>query len=313
MAKKKPYRFIVYLAARCAALVLSFFSRRWALALARGIGHLGYLLVPSLRTKILKNLKFAYGEEKTSRETEAIAEKVLGHMLQTAFDFLRFSQFARSRKVPPFIETGEAFSLCKDILQEGKGLIIMTAHMGNWELLAGIFGMQGFSGAVVGRHIYYEPYNRWIVALREAVKIRTIYRDQAVRDIHEQLKQNGIVGLLPDQDMDNIRGIFVDFFGRPAYTSIAPVKFALATGTPLLPAFLVRVPGDRYKLMTGKLIRPKMDGNRDEAVRRYTEVWMRCFEEMIRQYPDQWAWMHDRWKTTPQKLASQKKEEVRVS
>lgn len=313
MAKRKPYRLIVYLAARCGAGILSLLPRRWALALARGIGRLGFWSVPVLRTRILKNMTFAFGKEKTSREIEAIAGKVLGHMLQTAFDFLRFSQFARFGKVPQFIETGDAFSLCKDILQEGKGVIIMTAHMGNWELLAGIFGMQGFTGGVVGRRIYYEPYNRWIVGLRESVKVRTIYRDQAVRDIHEHLKQNRIVGLLPDQDMDNVRGIFVDFFGHPAYTSVAPVKLALSNGTPLLPAFLVRVPGDRYKLVAGEPIRPKTEGDRDEAVRKYTEAWMRCFEDMIRQYPDQWAWMHDRWKTTPEKVASLKREKAGIS
>ena len=313
MAKKKPYRFIVYLAARCGAAILALLPRRLALALARGIGYLGYLGIASLRTEIRKNLKFAYGEEKTSREIEAIAGKVLGNILQTAFDFLWFTQFVWLKKAPSFVEVGEAYSLCKDILQEGKGLIIMTAHMGNWELLAGIVTMQGFKGAVVGRRIYYEPYNRWIVRLREAVKVRTIYRNHAVRGIHEQLRQNGIVGLLPDQDMDNVRGIFVDFFGHPAYTSIAPVKFALSSGAPILPAFLVRLPGDRYKLVTGKPIRPQLEGDRHETIRKYTEAWMKYFEEMIRQYPDQWAWMHDRWKTTPQKVASQKQQEVSLS
>jgi len=306
VAKKKSYRFIVYLAARCGAAVLAFLPRCLALALARGIGTLGYLGVASLREEIRKNLKFAYGGEKTSQEIEAIGKKVLGHMLQTAFDFLRFTQFARFKKIPSFIEVDEAFSVYKDILQEGKGLIIMTAHMGNWELLAGVITMQGFTGAVIGRRIYYEPYNRWIVRLRKAVKVYTIYRDQAVREIHELLKQNGIVGLLPDQDMDNVRGIFVDFFGHPAYTSIAPVKFALSSGAPILPAFLVRLPGDRYKLVTGEPIRPRVEGDRAEAVRKYTEKWMRCFEEMIRKFPDQWAWMHDRWKTTPQMMAFQK-------
>ncbi len=313
MAKKKPYRFIVYLAARFGAGALSLLPRGLALALARGIGRLGYWLVPAHRARIRKNLFFAFGREKTSREVDAIGARVLGNMLQTAFDFLRFSQFARAGKVPPFVETGDAFSLCKDILQEGKGVIIMTAHMGNWELLAGIFGMQGFSGAVVGRRIYYEPYNRWIVGLRESVKVRTIYRDQAVRDIHELLKRKSVVGLLPDQDMDQVRGIFVDFFGHPAYTSVAPVKLALSTGAPLLPAFLVRVPGDRYKLIVEKPVRPRSDGSRDEAVRKYTEAWMRCFEAVIRRYPDQWAWMHDRWRTTPEKAASLKQPKAGTS
>lgn len=313
MAKKKFYRFWVYVMARLGAALLSLMPRRWALVLARAAGGLGYFCVPSLRVGILRNLKFAYGEEKTSGEIEAIGKKVLGHMLQTAFDFLRFTQFAGFKKVPPFIEAGDAFSFCKDLLQEGKGLIIMTAHMGNWELLAGIFGMQGFSGAVVGRRIYYEPYNRWIVGLRQSVRVETIYRDQAIREIHAQLKGNGIVGLLPDQDMDNIRGVFVNFFGRPAYTSVAPVKIALSNGTPLLPAFLIRIPGDRYKLVLGEVIRPRLEGNRNEAVHHYTTMWMRSFEAVIRQYPEQWAWMHNRWKTTPEKVTLMKKKEEDLS
>jgi len=277
--------------------------------LARAAGSLGFWLVPYQRNKIIENLRFAYGDAKNPAELKAIGRQVIGHMLQTAVDFFLFARLSRD-KAASFVETGNAFSFCKDILQEGKGLIIMTAHMGNWELLAGIFGLQGFRGAVVGRRIYYEPYNRWIVGLRRSVGVETIYQDEAVRKIHQHLKAGEIVGLLPDQDMDKVRGIFVDFFGKPAYTSIAPVKFAMSLGAPMLPAFMVRLPGDRYKLILGKLIRPKMDGDRDAAVRKYTEAWMRSFEEVIRQYPGQWGWMHDRWKTKPEEAALNLAEEA---
>lgn len=176
----------------------------------------------------------------------------------------------------------------------------MTAHLGNWELLAGVFGLQGFRGAVVGRRIYYEPYNRWIVSLRNSVGIRTIYQDEAVRQVHATLKAGEIVGLLPDQDRDRVHGIFVSFFGRPAYTSVAPVKFSMASGAPILPAFMVRKPGNRYELLLGNVIRPKIEGSdRTASVRKYTEAWMKDFEEVIRRYPEQWGWMHDRWKTKP--------------
>jgi KDO2-lipid IV(A) lauroyltransferase len=179
----------------------------------------------------------------------------------------------------------------------------MTAHMGNWELLAGIFGLQGFQGGVVGRRIYYEPYNRWIVGLRDSVGVQTIYQDEAVRQIHKHLKAGAIVGLLPDQDMDRVRGIFVDFFGTPAFTSVAPVKIAMAAEVPVLPAFMIRLPGNRYKLVLGEVFRPRIEGNdRQASIRKYTETWMREFEKMIRQYPDQWGWMHDRWKTTPEQV-----------
>ncbi|HOW58481.1 MAG TPA: lysophospholipid acyltransferase family protein [Candidatus Omnitrophota bacterium] len=309
MAKHKPYRYPLYLLTRLGAFLLLMLPRAFALALANGIGYLGYVFVARQREKILKNLQFAYGETKSFKEIKEIGCRVMGHMLQTAVDFLRFARLSRE-KAAQFVEVGEAYALCKDILQEGKGLIIMTAHMGNWELLAGMFGLQGFQGAVVGRRIYYEPYNQWIVGLRASVGVQTIYSHEAVRKIRDHLRRNEIVGILPDQDIDNIKGIFVDFFGKPAYTPMAPVKFALATGTPILPAFLVRLKGNRYRLLLGQLIRPKIDGDREAAIRKYTEAWMASFEEVIRQYPDQWGWMHDRWKTTPEMIDSKKREAV---
>ncbi|HNX68006.1 MAG TPA: lysophospholipid acyltransferase family protein [Candidatus Omnitrophota bacterium] len=309
MAKRRLYRYPLYLLARLATLPFYVLPRSWSLALARMIGFLGYRFVTVQRNKILENLRFAYGESKSQDELSAIGQNVMGHMLQTAVDFFLFAGLSRN-KAASFVETGDAYSVCKDILQEGKGLIIMTAHMGNWELLAGIFGLQGFRGGVVGRRIYYEPYNRWIVGLRRSVGVETIYQDEAVRKIHAHLKAGEIVGLLPDQDMDRVRGIFVNFFGKPAYTSIAPVKFAMASKTPLLPAFMIRLPGDRYKLVLGKLICPEIGTDRSASIRKYTEAWMQSFEEIIRQYPDQWAWMHNRWKTTPEKLGLKLEEAV---
>ena len=314
MAKRKFYRYPLYLLTRLGAGLLLILPRRWALALANGVGHLGYGLVSRQRTKILENLKFAYGDTKSSEELETIGRRVMGHMLQTAVDFLRFATLSRDQAAS-FVEAGEAYSFCKDILQEGRGLIIITAHLGNWELLPEVFGLQGFRGGVVGRRIYYEPYNQWIVGLRNYVGFRTIYQDEAVRQIHAHLKAGEIVGLLPDQDRDNVRGIFVDFFGRPAYTSVAPVKFAISSGAPILPAFMVRVPGNRYKLLLGNLMRPKIEGNdRMASIRKYTEAWMKDFEEVIRRYPEQWGWMHDRWKTTPSEIAAAElKETVKQS
>ena len=312
MAKRKFYRYPLYLLARLGAGLLLVLPRRWALALASGIGHLGYRFVSRQRTKILENLKLAYGDTKSPSELETIGWRVMGHMLQTAVDSLRFATLSRDQAAL-FVETGDAYSFCKDILQEGKGLIIMTAHLGNWELLPRVFGLQGFRGGVVGRRIYYEPYNRWVVGLRSFVGFRTIYQDEAVRQIHAHLKAGEIVGLLPDQDRDSVRGIFVDFFGKPAYTSVAPVKFSMASGAPILPAFMVRMPGNRYKLLLGHLIRPKIENHdRATSIRKYTEAWMEDFEEVIRRYPEQWGWMHDRWKTKSDEVgAAELKETVR--
>lgn len=311
MAKKKVYRYPLYLLARIAAMVPLILPRDWALALARAAGYAAYLLIPRQRKKIIQNLEFAYAGEKTKNEIHRIASRVIGNLLETFVDFLRFAKLTREKAVA-FIDTGDSCNRCKDILQEGKGLIIITPHFGNWELLAGIFGLQGFQGAVIGRRIYYAPYNDWIVGLRKSVGVETIYQTEAVRQVHRCLKKGEIVGLLPDQDIDKARGIFVDFFGKPAYTLTAPVKFAMACGSPMLPAFMIRRPGNRYQLVLGDVIRPSAaGGNRDEAVKKYTEIWMRSFEKIIRAYPEQWGWMHNRWRTTPEMIKSSQRKAVR--
>ena len=157
---------------------------------------------------------------------------------------------------------------------------------------------------MVGRRIYYEPYNRWIVNLRQAVGLRTVYRSESARKILQVLSRNEAVGLLPDQDIDSLRGVFVDFFGRPAYTPVAPVRLALASGAPIVANFLIREPGDRYRFVAGGVIRPVIETTREEAEKKYTAEWMQGFEKIIRQYPGQWAWMHPRWKTRPDGLMS---------
>jgi len=91
--------------------------------------------------------------------------------------------------------------------------------------------------------------------------------------------------------------IFVNFFNRSAYTPVAPAKIALASGAPIVPNFLLHQPGGRYRLVLGDVIRINSQANREDAIREGTERWMKSFEQVIRDYPEQWGWMHDRWKT----------------
>ena len=128
-----------------------------------------------------------------------------------------------------------------------------------------------------------------------------MYRDDSSREILKRLAAGEIVGLLPDQDIDSLKGVFVPFFGKLAYTPVAPVRISLSTGAPMLPNFLIRQNVTRYKLVVGRPIWPDeyKNLNREEAVLKMTENWMSQFEKVIREYPEQWAWMHNRWKTQP--------------
>ncbi len=305
MAKRKPYRFPLYVLIRLFAALIYIMPRTWAMVTARCLGCLAYYGIRRQREMALDNLKRAFAGEKSDHEIRDIAKRVFEHLAMTAAEVLQFPKLD-FEKASKLIDLGDAFQVYDDILREGKGLISVTAHLGNWELLAGIFGLKGYQGGVLARRIYYEPYNRWIVGLRNSVKVPTIYRDRSSRQILDILSRNQIVGMLPDQDIDSLKGVFVDFFNRPAFTPEAPVKMALASGAPIVPNFLVRQPDGRYRWVMGEIIRPSVQTTREDAIREGTERWMHQFEKIIQKHPEQWGWMHNRWKT-----GKWKREEIR--
>lgn len=298
MAKTKPYRYPLYLLARGLAFIFSLLPRGLLLNLAGLLGRAAYLLVGRHRESTLRHLRSAYGQSKTEAELREIARRVFENLAKTSVEILLFPKFS-SAEVESFTEVGDAYRIYSDLLKEGRGLIGITSHMGNWELLAGIFTLKGYKGKAIARRLRYEPYNRWIENLRRSIGVETVYRGDSPKEILKILKEGYIIGMLPDQDIDSLRGLFVDFFGRPAYTTVAPAKLAVATGSPIITNFLIRLPGNKYKIVIGDIIRPDDKLPREEAVVEYTRRWMASCEKIIREYPDQWGWMHNRWKTKP--------------
>ncbi|MCI0596809.1 MAG: lysophospholipid acyltransferase family protein [candidate division Zixibacteria bacterium] len=310
MARQKRYRYLVYLTSRFLAWLLYLLPRSWAYAVARFMGRFAYRFITRERMKTIEHLRQAYGGEKNQIEVVQIGQKVFENLCLTAAEVLQFQKWNRE-SILEHIRGQEAYDVYDVLLKEGKGLISLTAHLGNWELLAAVFGLRGYRGAVLARRIYYEPYNRWVVGIRESFQVPTLYRDQSAGEVLERLAKNEIIGMLPDQDVRGGRGgIFVDFFGRPCFTSTAPVRLSLASGAPMVCSFLVREGEDRFRVAVGEVIRPQAADDRREAVRHYTELWMKEMEKMVRLYPEQWGWMHDRWHTQPEALRPVRQEET---
>ena len=291
----KPYRYLLYLMLRLFQAVVLCLPRNAALSLARGVGRAAFALARRERNKTLEHLTRAYGGEKSPGEIKKLGERVFIHFAETAVEVLRLPKLDREA-LNRLVEVGDGFETYRRLLAEGNGVILLTGHLGNWELMGALFCFNGFPGTVVGRRLYYEKFNQMILRLRKKAMLKTLYQDASPREYLEVLRRNEILGLLADQDLDWADGIFVPFFGRPAYTMTAPVKLALASGAPLVPTFLVRE-GDRYRLLVEEPIRVEIKTTREEAIREYTERWSQVMEEKIRAYPDQWAWMHRRWKT----------------
>lgn len=297
MAKHKPHRYFLYVFARLLAGIFTLLPESAALALARGGARLGYRLAGRQRKEMLESLRVAYPAE-SAEKLQATGIRVFENLGMTAAEVLRFPKLTLSR-IERMIDFGNVLEIYDAVLKEGRGVLSLSAHFGNWELLAAAFGLKGYQGLVLARRIYYEPYNRWIVGLRLSAKVPTLYRNDASREVLKRLRAGEIVGIVPDQDIDSLKGVFVPFFGRPAYTALAPARLALASGAPIIPAFLVRTGPGRYRMIAGQVLRASQAQNRDDAAAALTHDWMAEFEKVIRLYPEQWAWMHRRWKTKP--------------
>ena len=294
--KKKIYRYPLYLIARLVAALLYILPRRVLLFLARLLGRAAYHICIKDRKKAIRHLSLAFGNTKSESEIQALAGKVFENLAQTMMEVAQFPKLTLA-KIESFVEIDAGYNAYCELLSEGRGLIALTSHIGNWELLGGIFPLKGLKGKAIAKEIYYEPYNRWVKNLRASIKIQTIYRNQSSREILAWLAEGGIIGILADQDISDLKGVFINFFGLPAYTPVAPVTLSLASGAPILPIFLIREPHDRYHIELGAVIRPRIKTTRQEAIREYTQAWMDACENVIRKYPEQWGWTHNRWKT----------------
>jgi Kdo2-lipid IVA lauroyltransferase/acyltransferase len=183
-------------------------------------------------------------------------------------------------------------------LSAGRGGFIFTGHFGNFELLMVAHALFGHPVAIVHRPLRNRQIDAEVYRMRTRSGNRLIARKGAAKEIASILRGAGVVAI--PIDLDVRRGVFVDFFSKPACTTTSLARYAIATGTPAVPGFIVREGATLHHRM---LALPPLDvvreGDRDEAIRETTQRATRVMEDMIRQYPDHWNWIHRRWKTRP--------------
>ncbi len=293
--KKKFYRDVFVVLLLAARRVFLFLPYRAGVSFGGALGRVTFYLLPREKKKALAHLTFAFGKEKSEKEIRALGGKVFEHYGKT------LAELALLDKLIPHFEdyvTTEGYEHLDRGLKAGKGIIITTAHFGNWEIMGGYSALKKYPLTVIAKRIYFEKYDRLLVAAREKMKVKTIYRDASVRAMLGVLKSNGILGFVVDQDVDFADGVFVDFFGRPAYTAVAPVRFAMTTGAPIVPAFVVRK-GAGHHIIVESPVELVRTGDDEADILANTQKWVRIQEQYIRKYPEMWVWNHKRWKTTP--------------
>jgi KDO2-lipid IV(A) lauroyltransferase len=139
--------------------------------------------------------------------------------------------------------------------------------------------------------------DRLVFKVRSTAGNVPLAKEHAMRNMLRTLKRNGMLGILIDQNVDWYEGVFVDFFGRPACTTDGLALLALHTEAPVLPGYMVRLPDGRYRLVIGPEVEIVRTGDKDADVLANTQRFTEVIEETVRRYPDQWLWIHQRWKT----------------
>lgn len=266
-----------------------------AIIIGRLGGALAYLFLPRYSKITKENLKYAFNGVKSVHQINKIAVKVFCNLGMSAAEILSIPK--KKRELNKKIH-GIGFEKLDKAFTKGKGVIILGAHLGNWELLPVYLVANGYYTNTIARRIYYEKYDEWVRLLRNSTGVNVIFRDESARKILEVLKNNELLGIMPDQDIDSVEGVFVNFFGRPAYTPIAPVALAMKMGCPILPCFIIRENGG-HKIIIEDPINLRITDNKQEDIVKNTQAWSAIVESYIRRYPEQWVWMHRRWKTKP--------------
>lgn len=268
------------------------------LRVGAGTGFCAYYLLKRERRRVLSHLTLAFGDEKTPAERRRIARDVFVHLGKCAAELALYSRLDESA-LRRLVRVEGASILTRE-LEKGKGVILLTAHLGNWELMGMALYARGFTGAVVARRMNDPRFDRLLTSLRRAKGFRIIYRDGGAKAILKILRNNGMIGMLADQDIRKIDGIFVRFFGRPAYTPVAPAALARATGASLVPMRIIRE-GSGHRVVIEEPFSLRVTRDRERDLHYNTQLWTSRIEAYIREHPEQWVWMHRRWKTKPGK------------
>ncbi|MCY2961385.1 MAG: lysophospholipid acyltransferase family protein [Planctomycetota bacterium] len=244
-----------------------------------------------------ENLALALGAELDERERVRIARGVRRHAARQFASWLRLAgcDAARGGWIDELVPVDESIRHLDEALARGRGAIVATAHLGDWELLAARVVRLGHRGAVVGLRRPNDPSARWFEDLRSRHGVRTIAQSASPRELLTVLASGGVLGILCDLDARRLDAEVLPFFGTSTRTLTAPAALARAAAAPIVPARCVRTAAGTYALRFEAGFDLDRHLPRDEARRRVLSRLNSTYERWIREAPDQWAWHQKRW------------------
>ena len=277
--------------------VFRILPRGLARMLGIGIGYLVYALHGRLRRVGMRNLAMAM-PEKSKRERRKIVRGVFRTLGRQLADFCQFSSYT-SKNIES-LAVYEGFENFQTAEVRGNGVLFLTAHLGGWEIGSFAHALYGHPMQVVMRPLDNPYLDKLVRRSRTLHENRTFEKDEFARGLLGAMRKGETVGLLMDQNMTPPQGIFVDFFGIAAYTASGIARVAMKTDAAVVPAFTIWDPIlGKYRVHFDPAISLIRTGDDEADVAANTAKFTKVLEDFIRKHPDQWLWVHKRWKTRP--------------
>ncbi len=286
------------LALQSVAGAVGILPRRAARAVGAGLGAAAWVLLGRLRRVGLQNLELAM-PEKTPAEREAILRGVFRSLGWQIGEFCKMSRYTAD-EASKFIRY-DGLENYLAAREKGKGVLVLTGHLGAWELSSFYHSLMGYPMSLVIRRLDNPLVDAFVNRIRCLHGNRVIHKDDFARGLLSSMHRGETVGILMDTNMTPPQGIFVPYFGVEACTASGLARVALHSGAAVLPGFLVWEAAEKkYVLHFGKELELIRTGNLGSDILANTALFTATIEAYVRRYPEQWLWVHRRWKTRPE-------------
>jgi len=298
--RRKTVLLLLFLPLLLTIFIFRILPIKWVRRFADFGGRMFYKFGKNSRNRALHNLKLIYGNELTDIQLTEMAKASLTESVKSFFDYMAYSHVKDKKKYFRLVKvTGEEH--LKAAYQRGKGVICLVPHISSWEFAAITPPMLGYSTSAASKAMKMELLEWLMVKFRTRRGMKNITREGSYQALTEVLKRGECLIIMTDQDT-RVKGIFVNFLGKTAYTPLGASRLLADTDAALVPMAMTRREDGDYLFTIYPELPATKTGDQVQDLMTNTINQNKILGEMIRKNPTQWVWMHQRWKTTPESL-----------